>query len=173
MTKKYKSYDMSPDDCVEIAQMYAEKFFGNARQVVELGMDRIPPELLVEQLSNETGLDADEIRRFADIGDFVLLDRQLRGMSEEERFEWEEHKKQIVSFVDNVMTENFIEEVVAKRERFEDDRRTIEEIWKASEKSEDEIVIEKAQNMTKAETRRLLEMIFDTEEKDEEEGRND
>jgi len=161
MKKEYKSYDMSPEDCVEIAQMYAEKFFGNARQVVELGMDRIPPELLVEQLSNETGLDADEIRRFADIGDFVLLDRQLRGMSEEERFEWEEHKKQIVSFVDNVMTENFIEEVVAKRERFEDDRRTIEEIWKASEKSDEEAVIERAKNMTSADTKRLLEMIFE------------
>ena len=171
MKKEYKSYDMSPDDCVEIAQMYAEKFFGNARQVVELGMDRIPPALLVEQLSNETGLDADEIRRFADIGDFIMLDRQLRGMNEEERLEWEEHKQRIVNFVDNVMTEDFVEEIAAKRDRFEEDRRTIEEIWKASEeKSDEEAVIERAEKMTSFDTKRMLEMIF--EDPSEEDNKN-
>jgi hypothetical protein len=152
---------MSPEDCVEIAELYADRFFGNAYQVVELGRDRIPPKLVIEQISKETGLTAEEVQRFAEIGDYVLLDRKIRDMNEDERAEWEDYKRSIVDFVGNVMTDDFIEEVVAQRERFEDDRRTIEEIWKASEKSDEEAVIERAKNMTSADTKRMLEMIFE------------
>lgn len=170
MKKEYKSYNMLPDDCVELAEIYAERFFGQAMRVVNTGADRIPARLIVEQISKETGLTPEEVTRFSDIGDFILLDRQLRGMNEEERAEWEEHKKSIVNFVDEVLTDDFVQEVYAKRERAEDDRKTLEEIWKASDQESDEqIVTEWAQKATSADTERLLRMIFDDPEENNKE----
>jgi poly-D-alanine transfer protein DltD len=155
---------MSPDDCVEIAEMYAERFFGQTMRTVQHGADRIPAELILEQIAMETGLEEDDVTRFADIGDFIKLDRQLRSMTPDEREEWEQHKQRIVNFVDEVMTEEFIQEVAAKRGKAVAEREMLEEIWNASEekeKSDEEAVIERAKNITSADTKRLLEMIFE------------
>jgi hypothetical protein len=138
MTKKYESHDMMPQDMVELAELRHSRLLENSMRAVENGLPRIESRFIVEALADEVGLTVEELHHYADIGEVVMLDRQLNSMTPDQRFEWEEMKARIVKLVDENLTEDIVKEYYENKKQADEHKNILEEIWKLSDTNSDD-----------------------------------
>jgi len=138
MTKKYESHDMMPQDMVELAELRHARLLENSIRAVEAGLPRIETRFIVEALAEEVGLTVEELHHYADIGEVVMLDRQLNSMTPDQRFEWEEMKARIVKLVDENLTEDVVKEYYENKKQADEHKNMLEEIWKLSDTNSDD-----------------------------------
>lgn len=128
----FDPYDMSPDDCVRLLDLMNNIIVDEMSRAVEedgslLDVNRLA---VMQTMIEQSGLPFDEIIRFCEIGEYVVLDRQTRGMTEEEAAIWKYKREAVIALIDTLVT-NAANAGLIEHEP-DPTVEMLEEIWKQS-----------------------------------------
>jgi hypothetical protein len=130
----FDANDMSPDDCVRLVDVVNDVIINELSRTVEdgsaLDLDR---ESIMEMMIGITGMRFGDITRFCEIGEYIMLDRQTRGISQEEADQWKYKREAAVAVVDAMIQHAINVGAVNKEDMNVDPTiEALEEIWKLS-----------------------------------------
>jgi hypothetical protein len=130
----FNASDMSPDDCVRLVDVVNDVIINELSRAAEeesiLDLDR---ESIMEMMFSITGMEFGDITRFCEIGEYIMLDRQTRGISQEEADQWKRKREAAVAVID-AMVQHAISIGAVNKEDMDVDPtiEALEEIWKLS-----------------------------------------
>lgn len=131
--EEFDPYDMSPDDCVRLLDLMNNIVIDEISRAVEedgslLDVDKLA---IMHMMIEEAGMPFDEIIRFCEIGEYIVLDRETRDMSEEEAAVWKYKREAVIAMIDTLLTSAAKSGVIDKNPLEEDPTvQMLEEIWK-------------------------------------------
>jgi len=126
---------MSPDDCVELVQKMNEIVMRRLHEAAEsddlISVDRAA---IVQEMVEVSGLDFDDIMRFSEIGEYIMLDRETRDMDEDEAARWKMKREAVIALIDSLV-EQAVEKGILDREDVAPDEtlEMLEEMWRHSQ----------------------------------------
>lgn len=126
--------DMSPDDCVRLVDVVNDVIINELNRAVdEEAVQDLDRESIMEMMFSITGMHFGDVTRFCEIGEYIMLDRQTRGISQEEADQWKYKREAAVAVID-AMIQHAISVGAVNKEDMEIDPtiETLEEIWKLS-----------------------------------------
>ena len=132
--EEFDYHIMSPDDCVELVQKMNEIVMRRLHDAAEsgdiVGVDRAA---IVQEMVEVSGLDFDDIMRFAEIGEYIILDRETRDMDEEESARWKLKREAVIALIDSLI-EQAVDKGVISRDQVPSDEtiEMLEEMWRKS-----------------------------------------
>ena len=126
--------DMSPDDCVRLLNLMNSIVIDEMGRSLEenstIELDRIE---VMSLMIEEAGMPFDDIIRFCEIGEYVMLDRETRSMTDEEAAAWKYKREAVIAMIDTILMS------AAKAGMIDEDSieqdpsiEMLEEIWKLS-----------------------------------------
>lgn len=132
--EEFDPYDMSPDDCVRLLNLMNSIVIDELSRVVEEGSILDIDRLAVMQLMiEESGMPFDDIIRFCEIGEYVALDREIRGMTDDEEAAWKYKREAVIAMMDTLLANaakiGIVDEGVIDPDPTVE---LLEEIWKLS-----------------------------------------
>lgn len=129
--------NMLPDDCVALAELVNDEImrrfdelYGASGSLFDIDRDEI-----VESISELTGLEFGDIILYREIGEYVMLDRQLRDMDDDERARWKIKRAAAMALVDSIVQNYNAEKTAVSEEPTEDTAdllELLEKMWKES-----------------------------------------
>lgn len=132
--EEFDPYDMSPDDCVRLLNLMNSIVIDELSRVVEEGSILDIDRLAVMQLMiEESGMPFDDIIRFCEIGEYVALDREIRGMTDDEEAAWKYKREAVIAMMDTLLA-NAVKIGIVDEGVIDPDPTVelLEEIWKLS-----------------------------------------
>lgn len=132
--EEFDPYDMTPDDCVRMLNLMNSIIIDEMSRAVEAGslldVDRLA---VMQVMIEEAGMPFDDIIRFCEIGEYIALDRELRGMTDDEAQVWKYKREAVIAMMDTLLA-NAAKAGVVDEGTFEPDPTVtmLEQIWKLS-----------------------------------------
>lgn len=132
--EEFDPYDMTPDDCVRMLNLMNSIIIDEMSRAVEAGslldVDRLA---VMQAMIEEAGMPFDDIIRFCEIGEYIALDRELRGMTDDEAQVWKYKREAVIAMMDTLLA-NAAKAGVVDEGTFEPDPTVtmLEQIWKLS-----------------------------------------
>lgn len=128
----FDPYDMSPDDCVRLLDLMNSIIVQEMGRAVEeeKSLYDIDKTSIMQTMIDISGMPFDEIIRFCEIGEYIALDRELRGMTEEEAAIWKHKREAVIAMMDTLLT-NAAKSGLIEHEP-DPTVEMLEEIWKLS-----------------------------------------
>lgn len=132
--EEFDPYDMSPDDCVRLLNLMNSIVIDEMSRVVEessiLDIDRLA---VMQLMIEESGMPFDDIIRFCEIGEYIALDRELRGMTDDEAAAWKYKREAVIAMMDTLLT-NAVKAGIIDEGVIDPDPTVelLEDIWKLS-----------------------------------------
>ena len=126
--------DMSPDDCVRLLNMMngliVDAMSKSVEETQSIILDKAE---VMEMMIEQAGMPFDDIIRFCEIGEYVMLDRETRSMTDEEAAAWRYKREAVVAMIDTILL-NAARAGVIDESSVEIDPtiEILEEIWKLS-----------------------------------------
>lgn len=126
--------DMSPDDCVRLLNLMNSLIVDAMSKSVEetqsISLDKAE---VMEMMIEQAGMPFDDIIRFCEIGEYIMLDRETRDMTEEEAAAWQYKREAVVAMIDTILM-NAAKAGIIDESSVEIDPtiEILEEIWKLS-----------------------------------------
>lgn len=126
--------DMSPDDCVRLLNMMngliVDAMSKSVEETQSIILDKAE---VMEMMIEQAGMPFDDIIRFCEIGEYVMLDRETRSMTDEEAAAWRYKREAVVAMIDTILL-NAAKAGVIDESSVEIDPtiEILEEIWKLS-----------------------------------------
>lgn len=131
--EEFDPYDMSPDDCVRLLDSMNNIVIDEMSRAVEencsiLNVDKME---VMQMMIEKAGMPFDEIIRFCEIGEYVVLDRETRGMTDEEAAIWKYKREAVIAMIDALLTSAAKSGVIDEDPLASDPTvQMLEEIWK-------------------------------------------
>lgn len=132
--EEFDYYTMSPDDCVELVQKMNEIVMRRLNQAAESGdLVNVDRAAIVEEMVEVSGMDFDDIMRFSEIGEYIMLDRETRDMDEDEAARWKMKREAVIALIDSLV-QQAVEKGVLDKDSVPTDEtlEMLEEMWKRS-----------------------------------------
>lgn len=132
--EEFDPYDMSPDDCVRLLNLMNSIVIDEMSRVVEessiLDIDRLA---VMQLMIEESGMPFDDIIRFCEIGEYIALDRELRGMTDDEAAAWKYKREAVIAMMDTLLA-NAVKAGIIDEGVIDPDPTVelLEDIWKLS-----------------------------------------
>lgn len=134
MDNEFDIDNMTPDDCVRLVDMMNGIIMNEMTKAAEessiLELDRLA---VMEKMMNAADMGFDDIMKFCEIGEYIMLDRETYGLSEEEADRWKYKREAVIAMIDSLIAQATAlgivdEDTVDKDPTVE----MLEEIWKLS-----------------------------------------
>jgi len=132
--EEFDADDMSPDDCVRLLNLMNSLIVDEMSRSVEekasIELDRIE---VMQLMIEEAGMPFDDIIRFCEIGEYIMLDRETRSMTDEEAAVWKYKREAVIAMIDTILM-NAAKAGMIDEDSVEPDPTVVmlEEIWKLS-----------------------------------------
>lgn len=126
--------DMTPDDCVHLADLMSNILINEfSRAAFEDGSFEIDRFQVMRMMTDLAGMPMEEITKFCEIGEYIMLDRETRGMSEEEIDRWNHRREAALAVIEAMITQA-VNSGLVDRESADLDPTVemLEEIWRLS-----------------------------------------
>lgn len=133
--EEFDYHIMSPDDCVELVQKMNEIVMRRLHEAAESGdLISVDRAAIVQEMVEVSGLDFDDIMRFSEIGEYIMLDRETRDMDEDEAARWKMKREAVIALIDSLV-EQAVEKGILDREDVAPDEtlEMLEEMWRHSQ----------------------------------------
>ena len=126
--------NMMPDDCVRLVEMMNELVITEITRAAEDGsILEIDKASIAMKMIKSTGLSFEDIVRYCEIGEYLTMDRELRGASEEEIEHWRYKREAAVAMIESLLEQavrlGIVDEDDVERDPVIDQ---LEDIWKNS-----------------------------------------
>ena len=134
MDEEFDIDNMTPEDCVRLVEMMNGLVIEEISRAAEEGhILEIDKASIALKMMETSGRPFDEIIRYCDIGEYILLDRELRGADEEEIARWRYKREAAVAMIDALIEQatrlGIIDEDDVERDPLIDQ---LEEMWRNS-----------------------------------------
>lgn len=132
--EEFDSHFMSPDDCVELVQKMNEIVMRRLNDAAETGdIVSIDRAAVIAEMVEVSGLEFEDIMRFSEIGEYIMLDRETRDMDEDEAARWKMKREAVIALIDSLV-EQAVEKGVLDRADVPADEtlEMLEEMWRES-----------------------------------------
>lgn len=132
--EQFDADDMSPDDCVRLLNLMngliVDAMSRSVEETQSISLDKAE---VMEMMIEQAGMPFDDIIRFCEIGEYVMMDRETRSMTEEEAEAWRYKREAVIAMIDTILI-NAAKAGVIDESSVEIDPtiEVLEEIWKLS-----------------------------------------
>lgn len=128
----FDQFDMSPDDCVRLLEtMNCVIIDAMSEAVEEEGtLEHVDKMYVMQTMMEKAGMPFDDIIRFCEIGEYIVLDRETRGMTDEEAAVWKYKREAVIAMIDTLLT-NAANAGIIEQEP-DATVEMLEQIWKLS-----------------------------------------
>ena len=102
--RKFDPLNMTPSDCVELHEEMSDfisAHLAGIESVDDLSM--IDRDLIISEAEESCGLSVDEIIRFSEIGEYILLDREDRGIPQQDLDKWRHKRDMLGVLIDSLI----------------------------------------------------------------------
>lgn len=139
MKGPFDPFDMSPDDCVTLVEMVNSIIIDRITEATLENEDFDPMDIdrasIVRDMTESSGLEFDEIVRFCEIGEYILLDRELREMDEDESRRWKMKREAVIALIDSLIEQAIERGIISREDVTPVDDPTLEmleQMWRES-----------------------------------------
>lgn len=128
----FDQYDMSPDDCVRLLDLMNSIVIDAMSEAVEAegSLHDVDRFAIMQTMIEQAGMPFEDIIRFCEIGEYVALDRELRGMTDDEAAIWKYKREAVIAMIDTLLT-NAAKSGIIEQEP-DPTVEMLEQIWKLS-----------------------------------------
>ena len=126
--------DMSPDDCVRLLNLMnsliVDEMSRSVEEKDEISLDKYA---VMDMMIEEAGMPFDDIIRFCEIGEYIMLDRETRSMTDEEAAAWKHKREAVIAMIDTILMNAAKAGMIDPDDVASDPTvEMLEEIWKLS-----------------------------------------
>jgi hypothetical protein len=126
--------DMSPDDCVRLLNLMnsliVDEMSRSVEEKDEISLDKYA---VMDMMIEEAGMPFDDIIRFCEIGEYIMLDRETRSMTDEEAAAWKYKREAVIAMIDTILMNAAKAGMIDPDDVASDPTvEMLEEIWKLS-----------------------------------------
>jgi len=106
MYEEFDSDNMSPDDCVRLVDLMngiiIDEMVKASEESSILELDRLA---VMQKMMSAADMDFDDIMKFCEIGEYIMLDRETHGLSEEEADRWKYKREAVIAMIDALIAQ--------------------------------------------------------------------
>jgi hypothetical protein len=111
--RQFNRDSMSPSDCVELYESINEFVDEKLDENVERsGYRSFDPSDVMLEVEEATGLSADDVIRFCEIGEFVARDREDRGIPQQDVDKWRHKREALGAMIDTLLARAIADGVI-------------------------------------------------------------